>query len=324
MKKEKAAASDSGISTAEEAPVLVDEVPASEEASSASEHFIQDMGWNRRLYGAWNFGTTRDVPAEPNTAVEEAVLAEGPCSAVSEEALNMDEPYNIVPEDTFPMREAVSNENSMERENVALDATLEGSQAEVSIEDFDDAEEHSLNQHDNIPYELNDPYEVTSGLDVASTHNAPAEDAEFLVPPSRPALSAVHDDSNFHPPPLATSSTVTSVLKAAAQGTPTEDSHTITLKVLNGSKVLRSVVFIKNCTRTAILNETRAYCMKCAQNDQHLGLLLAKEYDLALMSLKIYGYDMDLSSYKVENLSSLICAVEKTSIPCFTLRIAEL
>lgn len=154
-------------------------------------------------------------------------------------------------------------------------------------------------------------------------HNAPAEDAECLVPPPRP-LSGVRDDFDFHPPPLAPSSTVTSVLEAAAQGAPTEDSHTITLRILNGSKVLRSLVFIRACTRTAILNEARAYCVKCAQDDQCLGTLLAKEYDLALISLSMYGYDMDLSTYKVENLSSLVRAVEKISIPRFTLRISEL
>ncbi len=331
MKKEKkAAASDWGIPTAEEAPVLVDEVSASEEASPAPEHFTQDMGWKWPRYGAWNFGTTRDVPAEPHTAAGEAIPAEEPCFAAPEGASHTDEPYNIVPEeepipeDTFPVREAVSNEDSIGTEKVAPNATPEGSQAEVIIEDFDDAEEHSLNQHDNIPYELDDPYELTSGLDVAPMHNAPAEDAEFLVPPPRPALSAVRDDFDFHPPPLAPPSTVTSVLEAAAPGSPTEDSHTITLKILNGNKVLRSIVFIRACTRTAILNEARAYCVKCAQDDQCLGTLLAKEYDLALMSLKMYGYDMDLATYKVENLSSLVRAVEKTSIPRFTLRISEL
>jgi len=42
-----------------------------------------------------------------------------------------------------------------------------------------------------------------------------------------------------------------------------------------------------------------------------------------LMSLQMYGYDMDLSTYKVENLSSLVRAIEKTGIPRFTLRISE-
>ena len=154
-------------------------------------------------------------------------------------------------------------------------------------------------------------------------HNAPAEDAECLVPPPRP-LSGVRDDFDFHPPPLAPSSTVTSVLEAAAPGAPTEDSYTITLRILNGSKVLRSLVFIRACTRTAILNEARAYCVKYVQDNQCLGILLAKEYDLALISLSMYGYDMDLSTYKVENLSSLVRAVEKISIPRFTLRISEL
>ncbi len=307
--EKKAAASGWGIPTTEEAAVLVDGISASEEASPAPEHYTQDMGLK------WNFGTTKDVPAEPHTAAGEAIPAEEPCFAAPEGAFHTDEPYNIVPEeepipeDAFPVREAVSNEDS---------------QAEAIIEVFDDAEEHGLNQHDKVPYELYDPYDLTSGLDVAPMHNAPAEDAEFLIPPPRPALSTVCDDFDIHSPPLASSSTVTSVLEAGAPGAPTEDSHTITLKILSGSKVLRSIAFIRACTRTAILNEAKAYCVKRAQDDQCLGTLLAKEYDLALISLKIHGYDMDLSTYEVESLSSLVRAVEKTSIPRFTLRITEL
>ena len=124
------------------------------------------------------------------------------------------------------------------------------------------------------------------------------------------------------PPPSAPLSTVPSVLEAASLEAPRKDSHTITLKILNGSKVLRSIAFIRACTQTAILNEARAYCVKRAQDDQIFGRLLAKGWDLALVSLKMYGYDMDLSTYKVENLSSLVRTVEKTGIPRFTLRIS--
>ena len=258
MKKEKATASDRGSPKSEEAAVLLEEVSAAEEASPAPQHFTQDMGWELPRLEAWNFGTAKDVPAEPHTAAGEAIPAEEPCFAAPEGASHTGEPYNIVPkeesisEDTLPVREAVSKEDS---------------QAEAIIEDYFD---------------------------------------------------------DCHPPALAPSSIVTSVLEAAAPGAPTEDSHTITLKILNGSKVLRSIVFVRDCTRTAILNEAKAYCVKCAQDDQRLGTLLAKEYDLAFISLKMYGYEMDLSTYKVENLSSLVRAVEKTSIPRFTLRISEL
>ena len=330
-KGKKAAASGWDIPAAEEAPILVDEAPASEDASPAPVHVAHYMGWEWARKGVWNFGATSDVPGEPHNAVEEAIPAEKPCFAAPEEASLRDEPYIIAPEeehlpdDAFPAEEAVYKEDPMEKEKVAPETTLEASQAELITEGFDDAEEHALNRHDNIPHDLDDPYEPIPEPDVAPMHSAPAEDAEFLVPPPRPALSAVRHKFDFHPPPaLAPSSIVTSVLEAAAPEAPTEDSHTITLKILNGSKVLRSIVFIRACTRTAILNEARAYCMKFAQDDQSFERLLAEEWDLALVSLKMYGYDMDLSTYKVENLSSLVLAIEKTGIPRFTLRISEM
>ncbi|KAI9718433.1 MAG: hypothetical protein M1812_004154 [Candelaria pacifica] len=324
MKKRKnAAAFDWGIPIAEEAPVLIDEASTSGEASPA---LTQNMGSTWPRYGAWKLDATTDVYEEPRTAADEAIQAEEPYYAASERISHIDEPYDIapkeepIPEDTIPVRKAVSNEDSIGTEKVAPHVTVEGSQTEVIIEDFDDAEEHSLNQHDDIPCESDDPYELTTGLDVAPMHNASAEDAEILEPPPRPALSAVRGDLDFHAP----SSTVTSVLEAAAPEAPTEDRHTITLKILNDSKVLRSIVSIRACTRTAIFNEARAYCARYAQDDQCLETLLAKEHDLALVSLNMHGYDMDLSMYKVEDLSSLFRAVEKTSIPRFTLRIYEL
>jgi len=328
-KNQKLAASSWDIPVLEEAPVLKDEAPALEEACSPVEHVTHDMSWKLPQYVTWNFGATRDVPTEPDTAAGEAINAEETSFAAPEENSHIDEPYNIVPEvisipeDTFPGQEAVSNEKLEEMERAAANATPEASQAELIIKDSDDSEKHTLDQHDNISQDLNDPCESTSGPDVAPMHSAPPENPEFLVPPPRPALSAVRDERDFRPPlPSAPSSTVTSALEAAAPEAPTEDSHTITLKILNGSKALRSIVFIEACTRTAILKEARAYCVKCAQDDQSLKTLLAKGYDLALMSLKMYGYDMDLSTYKVENLSSLVGAIEKTGIPRFTLRIS--
>ncbi len=317
-KGKKAAASGWGIPAAEGAPVLVDEAPASEDASPAPVHFTHNMNSQWPRYGAWNFGVTSGVAAEPHNAAEEAIPADEPYFAALAEASPIDGHCIIAPEE-----EAFTKEDPIGKEKVA--PTLEASQAELIIEGFDDAEEHTLNQYDNIPHDLDDPYEPTPEPDVPPMQSNPDEDAEFLVPPSWPALCAVRDKSDFYsPPPSAPSSTVTSVLETAAPKAPTEDGHTITLKILNGSKVLRAIVFIKACTRTAILNEARAYCVKSARDDQTFGTLLAKGCDLALMSLKMYGYDMDLSTYKVENLSSLVEAIKKTGIPRFTLRISEI
>lgn len=98
-------------------------------------------------------------------------------------------------------------------------------------------------------------------------HDASAKNAKFFIPPLRPTLSTVHDDFDFHSPPLALSSTVTSVLKAVAPGAPTKDNHTITLKILTDSKVLRSIIFIRAYTRIVILNKARVYCVKYTQDD---------------------------------------------------------
>ena len=315
-----------GIPAVEEAPVLVDEAPAPKEASPALEHVY----WKCPRYGAWSFGATRDVPAESQNAVGESIQPEEPCPVAPEEPSHPDDPYNIVPveepepEDAFPAREPGYNGDPMGAERPAPDATPESSQAELITKDLDVTEEHTLNQYDNVVRDLVDSYKSTPGPDVAPMPSPPVEHTEFMGPPPKPALSAVRDELDFHHPPPP-SSTKTSVFEAAAaqEEAPTEDSHTITLKILHGSKVLRSIVFIRACTRTAILKEARAYCVKCARDDPSLATLLEKEYDLALMSLKWFGYDTDLSAYKVENLSSLVRAIEKTGIPRFTLRISE-
>lgn len=336
-KIDKKATFDWNVYEAEEAPVLVEEVSASKQASPAPEHVTQDMSWKWSRHDPWNFVAKRDVSAEPHTAAEEAFSGKGSCSPVSERAFHTDEPCNVVleedsiPMSTFSMRETIFNDDSIETKKGDLNATLKGSQAEIIIEDFDDAEKHDPNQNDNISYGSFNSFEPTSRVDVASTHNASAEGAEFFWPPSRPAFS---DDFDFGSPRLAPSLTGASVLEAATPLVPTEDGHTIMLKIFNGSKVLRSMVFVKACTRTAILNEARACCVKCAKDDQCLETVPAKKddrcletlpaetYDLTLMSLKIDGYDMDLSIYTVENLSFLVRAVGKTSIPRFTLRVS--
>lgn len=316
-REKKVPASVSSTSAIEGTSVLVDEAPASEEAPPSAEQATGGTSWKWPRYEALNFGATSGVASEPHTAAGEASRTDKPHNIVLGEELT--------PQDTSP---AVPIEDLPGTEPAAPDATTEDSQAELITEDFDNspktAEKNTLSQNDDISDKINEPYESTSGPDVAQLHSARARDAEFLKPPPRPALGALRDEIDSHPsPPSAPSSIATTVLEAAAPKAPTRDSHTITLKILNGSKVHRSIVFIRACTRTAILNEARAYCEKCAEDNQSLAILLEKGYDLALMSLNMYGHDMDLSTYKVENLSSLVRSIEKTAIPRFTLRIFE-
>ncbi|MCJ1400112.1 hypothetical protein MMC11_003315 [Xylographa trunciseda] len=334
---------------AQEAPVLVDAVPTSEDASLAPVQFFHNVGWKWPQHGASNFDETGSVAAEPHDAPEEAIPAEEPCFDVTVEAFPSDEPYIVtpdeepcfaaqaepfpsdepyiitpeeepLPDDTFPTEEAISRNDLMETEMAAPEATLESLQAEPIIDVFDSAEE---------PHNLDDPYEPTQKPDVAPIHNVPVRNAEFLISPPRPALCAGCDESNFHSrPPLAPISTVTSVPEAAVPEAavpeaPTKDSHIITVEIVNGSEILRTIVLINACTRTAILNEARAYCVRYAPYNQSLRELLLNGWDLVLVSLEMYGYDMDLSSHKVENLSSLVRTVEKSGVPRFTLRISE-
>ena len=249
----------------------MDEAPNLEDTSPAPVHVTHNMRWGWPRQGVSNFVVTSSVAAEPYNAANEATPAEESCFTTPAEASPTDEPYIVapeedpLPEETLTAGEAFFKEDPMGKEKVAPQATLEASQAEPIIEGFNSAEEHTLNQYEDIPHELDDPYKPTPEPDVAPMHTGPIEDAEFLIPPLRPALCAGRDKSNFDSSSSsAPSSTVTSVLKATAPEALTKNSYIITLKILNGSKVLRSIVFIRAYTRMAILNEVRAYCVKCA------------------------------------------------------------
>ena len=184
---------------------------------------------------------------------EEAICVQKPCFTKPEDAFPSDNPYIIAPdeqpsvEDTFPINKVFPKEDPIKEDKVAPKAILEASQAKRIIQGFNDAEKHPLNQYKKVTYDLDNPCEPSSESGVAPIRNAPAEDLELLVPPPRPALSPGRDPDFHPPPPPAPSSIVTSVIEAAAPEAP-EDSHTITLEILNSSKVLRSVIFIKACT----------------------------------------------------------------------------
>lgn len=316
-KGKKAAASGWGI------PVLVDET--SEDASPAPVHVSPSKGWKWPRSGAWNFGASSSAAQEPcDDAAEEAISTDEPCLVAPVEASPIDEPYvtalkdDPLPEDTLPTEETLPKEDPAGEANVTPQTTREALQAESIIEGFGDVEEHTS-------HTLDDHYEPTPKPDVTTTHSAPGEDADSLAPPPWPALCPQRGKSDIHsPPPSLPSSIGTSALEAASPQAPTEDGHAITLKILIGSKVLRAVVFVRTCTRTAILDEARAFCVKSARGDRNLEMIMTDRCTLALMSLRMYGCEMDLSTYKVESLSSLVRAVEKTGIPRFTLRISEM
>ena len=308
-----AAASGWGISAADQSPVLMNEAPASEDASPAPMNDARNFRWSNGplKFGTWNSLATSDVALEPHNALAEASSSNEPCiMAPEEESLR---------EDELPAEEVPSKKGTMGKGKADPWATLEVSQSEPIIEGFDSPKEHKLAQIDSIPNDLSDPYEIPSEPDIAQVHDVPAENAEPSVPLPRTARYDHHSACPWEP-----LSPTTSVLETTETKAPTEDGHTITLKILGGHKVLRAIVFVKACTRTAILNEARAYYLKWAQDDCNSGTQLPKECDLALMSLNMDGCDMDLSTYKVEDLSFLLGVVEKTGIPRFTLQISEM
>ena len=307
-KGKEAAASSWDISAAKQSPDLMDEAPASEDACSAPLYAAHNLRWYK---GARNFVATGDVAAE---------LHNDPA-----ETCPPNEPYNTAPdedslrEDTFPAEASSSKKDLMIEGRVAPQGTLEASQAEPITKGFDSPKEHTITLIHSIPKDLADPYEPISKPDIPPMHSATAESAESFVPVPMPAK---HD----YPPtrPSAPSSIATSTLEAAAPEAPKEDGHTIALKIRSGSKVLRALVFIRACTRTAIIDEARAYYARWARDDPMSRMQLSTGCDLVLMSLDMDGCDMDLSTYKVEDLSFLIGVVEGTGIPRFTVQISEI
>jgi len=292
---------DEDLPAAEESPVLIDDTPSPEDVSRARVAVASNIDWEWPQKGISNFGAASVVCAEPDNAAEETPLSK----------------------DTILAEEAVSEEGYGKEGAYLAPAAPEASQAELLVEESDERREHSLNQHDNVAPNSDDQSGPILESGIAPRHNARDKDIEFLTTPSSPAFGAVGHIASYQPHQSASSPIVISASGAAAPEAPAEGSHTIMLQIPNGSKILRAVVFIRAYTRTAILNEARAFCVKLAQDDQSLETLLTNRYDLASVSLGMYQYDMDLSIYDVEDVSSLFRTVENTGIPRFTLRISE-
>ena len=274
-----------------------------------------------------------NLTAPINTAVEhqneaeEATLVENLLLAAPEGAFPGKEPYveqmkKLWPDDAFSTGETISKEDLTEEGIFSTEATLGASQGDQVIDDLHHAKDR--NYKENSPTkDLDFPYVSLPTSNVGSMHGIPAEDSGLLTLPSRSGSGGTHRGISSHPlPSPAPSSTTPSAIEAAAPEVPDKAGHTIALQIINGKKILRSVIFTKACTRTAILNEARAYCMDGGQRDQYFESPSAEGLGLTLVSLKINGYDMDLSTYNAEDLSFLVGAVEKTGIPSFTLRLS--
>ncbi|KAL8645417.1 MAG: hypothetical protein Q9226_007314, partial [Calogaya cf. arnoldii] len=201
---------------------------------------------------------------------------------------------------------ASCKESLIDMETPALETTLEYPPVSPIIKAFDNAEEDIIGPPQSASHKFDNPHGAPLDSDVASRSSAPNEDN---IPLHSSPLSAPTSTVNF---PGKTRSE-----------TPMTESHTIMLSIQNGSNVFRCIVYIKDCTRRRILNEARASCERYAESNQSFGRLLPENWCLAFGSLDIDGYDMDLSTYAVENLSFLVQTVEKTGMARFTLHVSE-
>ena len=286
------------------------------------------------------------LPDDPDHMAQEAISVEEICFTESKEALRSEDPCIRAPEeipDEIPLAEDTSraydanpSDNFMIAEEAipcaepeaspaepedspaepeASPAEPEASPAEQAIQDWDEAEKASFfNRYGENSNDLDDLYESTPEFKASTAHDSnPPEELELSVSLSEPSVGTERYDTFRHPAPPSTE--IETVVAP-------ENGHTIVLKILHDSQVLRSVVLIRACTRTAILDEARNYCMKCEED--YPSVLLAKGWDLAIQSLRMDECDIDMSTYQVEDLSFLLRTVEKSGIPMFTLRLFEL
>ncbi|KAL8784133.1 MAG: hypothetical protein Q9195_009157 [Heterodermia aff. obscurata] len=287
--------------------------PGSEEASAIDEAHDE----------AWSLGA---IPTEAHPDAEEA-MSDKECHLGAPKGAfgrveHCSHPKKIIREDPFLAGEAASKGDPPPKDEVPQEDKLEDIPPNSVIECYDNLEEQTPDPHGKSMLDSIDPYLPKPESDVAPGYSRRTEAAKLFVSPPRSATSSVHRKSNADAdPPPAQLSTMSSVLEPVTPEAQMHEGHAIALKIIHGSKILRSVVFVKACTRTAILNEAREYCVKHVQDDPKLGKLPANDWKLSMESLCLDGFDMDMSTYEVENLSFLVETIEKTEIPRFTLRV---
>ncbi|KAL8676336.1 MAG: hypothetical protein Q9186_007142 [Xanthomendoza sp. 1 TL-2023] len=300
--------------------------------------------------GDESHAVAQDDPLRENflPAADETTPAQS-CPTTPTEAEPRDEPYVVGKDDSLqeialPTERAALKENHIGKDK-DRQAIVETSQAESNNEGFDSIEEREPGPNDENCHDSNGS---TPEVGFASIQSSLAKAFES---PMMPPKSALHVSKNIsknkaHCPTPPSSEPSTPSIGTQAQmrqseiampsrsgsptmitpsdlssGPSTKQSHLVTLEIFNGDEVFRSTVYIGAYTRTAILNEARAYFSKCARDgDQKFNgeSRLAKGRDFDLVSLNTDGHHMDLSRYKLENLSSLVMGA---GIPKFTVRV---
>ena len=282
----------------------------------ASEHSAHEKNQEYSQTSVCNLSTTKNFLAEPRFAA-----AKGEFSGEDVYVRPVEEDLL---KDIFSSDKTDSQDNQIEEKKSIFEATSGDPQTEPVIEGFDSTEEQNFNPEKKPEESLDPLYVRPPTFNIASMHDVPAEHVEFPVSRPSSVVSGVHHQIGFYssastgPLLIASPAIETEIPKA-----PSKNGHSIVLQILNGSRILRSVVLIRSCTRTAILNEARACCMRCGQYDQYFENLMTKGGKLTLISLKINEYDMNMSTYQVEDLSFLITVIEKTDVPIFTILLSN-
>ncbi|KAL8815309.1 MAG: hypothetical protein Q9223_005540 [Gallowayella weberi] len=268
-------------------------------------------------------------------AADEEPPVQAMCSTFLTGAEPKDEPQVVtqsdpLPENTLPATEVAFRAEGEDRDCQAI---LETSKAESDNGGFDGIEERKPQQNDEKCHDSN---QSTPEIDLPSTYSllnimstalhAGKNKVDLPTPPSSepstplPSTNSQLRQRKIAIPSRSGYSTMTTP-SVPASSPSTKNSHLITLEVLNGDKKFRSIVSIRDYTRTAIFDQARAYFPQCGPDGDHESdeLQLPNGSAIDSVSLHTDGRDMDLSMYKLENLSSLVMGA---GIPTFTVRVS--
>ncbi|KAL8777877.1 MAG: hypothetical protein Q9213_007669 [Squamulea squamosa] len=286
--------------------------------------------------GTSDYTEIRNLSAEPQNAPREAHPTVESYWNTFRENFSETEPLDVapvngtVPGGTLRAEEAQPHEGSnnaqgpKKKDDSTFQAMQEASEAEPDLESLDGSKRRTTKEQKDILSNSDNSCDAMPEHDDLSRINALGSDVESLKPFSALTLRDKTDDSGSPASSYITSSsTVTSVQTATNLEEPPRDQHSISLKILHGAITLRPSVYNGACTRTAILAEAKACCLKRAQENQSFKDFLPRNWDLALVSLRTDGYKINLTKYEREDLAFAVRATGKPDIRRFTLRIYE-
>ena len=118
------------------------------------------------------------------------------------------------------------------------------------------------------------------------------------------------------------SSSAAPAVEDAEADLPPARIYTVALRILLGSNILSSIVSLASSNRASILNKARTVYAERIPEAGKIKAGWVAGCDPKLVSLQMYGLELDLSTYDVEDMTYLIETAEKTHIPMFTVRMS--